>query len=420
MAGESERPSTLWRHRDFLKLWTGETISVFGSAFTGIALPVVAVQLGATAIEFGILNALGTAPFLLFGLMVGVWVDRWARRPILIAGDVGRGVIVAAIAVLFLAGLLGFVHLYVASFLTGTLTVFFDVAYQAYLPSLVERDQLVDANAKLETTRAASQVAGPGIGGAIVSLLSAAAAMIIDALTFFVSGAFLLAIRKKEVPPEKRRASMVADVREGLAVVLGDPRLRGIAGCTATANLFASAGGTVFILFLAVDLGYETPAEIGAVLGLIFAIASVGALLGAVVAARIAKRIGVGNAIVLGAALFGIGPGMIVLAAQPYAVPLIIAGMFLTLLAALVYNVNQVSLRQAITPDRLQGRMNATMRFLVWGTLPIGAIVGGVLGSAIGLRETIAVTFVGGSLAVFWLLASPVPAVRSMPAIPRD
>lgn len=419
MAGGTGKP-TLWRHRDFLKLWTGQSISVFGSQFTGIALPVVALQLGATSVEFGILNALETAPFLLFGLFVGVWVDRWSRKPILIAGDLGRGAIVAAIAVLFLVGGLGFVHLYVAGFLLGTLTVFFDVAYQSYLPSLVERDQLVDANGKLETTRAAAQVAGPGIGGAIVSLLSAAVAMFLDALTFFVSGAFLLAIRRPEVPPEKRRASMVADVREGLAVVFGNRSLRGIAGCTATSNFFNAAAGTVFVLFLAVDLGYDPRTQVPGVLGLVFAVASVGGLLGAVLAGRIAKRLGVGNAIVLGAAMFALGPGVTVLAVQPYAVPMLIAGFFVTIMAALVYNVNQVSYRQAITPDRLQGRMNATMRFLVWGTLPLGAIFGGVLGVVIGLRATLAVALAGGSIAVFWLLASPVPSVRTMPSRPRE
>lgn len=415
--GESEA-APLWRHRDFVKLWTGQSISVFGSQFTGIAFPVIALLLGATAIEFGILNALGTAPFLLFGLFVGVWVDRWARRPILIAGDLGRGVIVASIAVLLLSGNLGFVHLYVAAFLTGTLTVFFDVAYQAYLPSLVAPEQLVDANGKLEMTRAAAGVAGPGIGGVIVSVLRPAAAMVLDAASFFVSGAFLLAIRKKEVASPKGRTSMVADVREGVSVVFGDARLRGIAGCTATSNFFASAGGAVFVLFLVVDLGYPE-SVIGGVLGLVFSVASVGGLVGAAIAGRLARRLGVGNAIVLGASLFVLAPGLTVLAVQPYAVPMLMAGFFVGILAALVYNVNQVSFRQAITPNRLQGRMNATMRFLVWGTLPLGAIFGGVLGAVVGLRETLAISLVGGSTAVFWILASPVPSIREMPkAVP--
>ncbi|TLZ48619.1 MAG: MFS transporter [Methanobacteriota archaeon] len=413
-----ESPPTLWRHRDFVKLWIGQSISVFGSQFTGIALPIVALQLGANAVQFGILNALETVPFLLFGLFVGVWVDRWPRRPILIVGDLGRGLIVIAIALLFLAGSLRLVHLFLAGFLTGVLTVFFDVAYQAYVPSLVEPEQLVDANGKLETTRAASQVAGPGIGGVIVSLLSAAAAMILDGATFFVSGAFLVAIRGKEHPPEKKRASMIADVREGLGVVFGDPRLRAIAGCTATSNFFNSALSAVLVLFMAVDLGYS-PTILAGVLGLVFSLGSIGALVGAVVAGRTAKRIGVGNAIVAGAVLFSLSIGFIAVAFQPYAIPMLIAGNFLTLVGALIYNVNQVSLRQAITPNRLQGRMNATMRFLVWGTLPLGAITGGILGTVIGLRATLLFALAGGSTAVFWLLASPVPALRTIPAITK-
>ncbi len=411
---EPAAPPSLWGHRDFLKLWAGQSISVFGSQFTGIALPIVALQLGAGALEFGILNALGTAPFLLFGLVVGVWVDRWARKPVLIAGDLGRGLIVLSIAFLFVAGTLSLPFLYASAFLTGTLTVFFDVAYQAYVPSLVARDQLVDANGKLEVTRAAAQVAGPGIGGAIVVVLRAAVAMVIDAITFFVSVAFLLRIRKAETPPETRRGAMWADVREGVAVVFGDPRLRGIAGCTATSNFFSSAAGAVFVLFVARDLGYGDLA-VGVVLGLVFSIASIGGLVGAATAAKVAKRIGVGNAIVLGAALNIAGPGATLLAAQPYAVPLLIAGSLVTIFAVLVYNVNQVSFRQAITPNRLQGRMNATMRFLVWGTLPLGALFGGALGTVFGLRPTLAVAFVGAATAVFWLLASPVPSIQTMP-----
>ena len=376
----------------------------------------MALRLGATSVEFGILNALGTAPFLLIGLFVGVWVDRWPRRPILIIGDIGRGLIVAAIAVLFLLGSLNLLVLYMTSFLTGVLTVFFDVAYQAYVPSLVETPQLVDANSKLETTRAASQVAGPGLGAILVSFFTVAGAMVADAATFFVSGAFLVAIRKKEAPVPTGKRSMLADVREGLGTVFGDARLRGIAGCTATSNFFTSASFAVFVVFLAVDMGYRDEASLAGVLGLTAAIGSVGALLGAVASGRIAKRIGLGNAIVLGACVFVLGFGLLVLSVQPYAIPLIAASQFLVLFGALVYNVNQVSLRQALTPNRLQGRMNATMRFLVWGTLPIGAITGGILGVTIGLRETIAVSFVGGSAAIFFLLAAPILAIRAIPA----
>ena len=410
------KPATLWRHRDFLKLWVGESISVFGSQFTGIALPIIATDLGATTLQFGILNALGTAPFLMFGLIVGVWVDRWPRKPILIVGDVGRGFIVLGIAFLFTAKILGFIHLYVAAFFTGTLTVFFDVAYQSYVPSLVTSDQLVDANGKLETTRAASQVAGPGIGAILVSVFTAAVAMILDALTFFVSVAALLTIRRKEVPPEKKRTPMIADVREGLGVVFGDRRLRAIAGCTATSNFFFSALGAAFIPFLFVTLGYNTKTSLGAVLGLTAALGSIGALVGAVVAGKIGKRIGVGNAIILGSVMFVLSPGLFVLAAQPYAVVLLTLGQFTALFGALVYNVNQVSFRQAITPNRLQGRMNATMRFLVWGTLPLGALTGGFLGTIVGIRETLAFALAGASTAVFWILLSPVPAVKTIPA----
>jgi len=416
-----EPAASLWRHRDFLKLWAGQTISVFGSQFTGVALPIVAVlALAATPAQMGLLNAFGTLPFLLFGLIVGVWIDRWPRRPVLILGDVGRGVVVLGIAALAVLGLLRMEYLYLTAFATGVLSVFFDVAYQAYIPSLVGRTQLVDANGKMEASRAASQVAGPSVGGVVIQVLSAPFAMVFDALTFFASGGFLAAIRKKEPPPgELGRSSMWREAREGLGTVFGDDRLRAIAGCTATANLFGSAFFALYVLFILdappVGLGVSPAA-----LGLVFGLGSLGALVGALVAGRLARRFGVGRVIVAGAAGFGLGAVPIVFATPPLAVPLLIGAQWMFGISTLVYNINQVSLRQAVTPHRLQGRMNATMRFLVWGTLPIGAILGGVLGEAIGLRTAMGLAAVGAELSVLWILFSPVRSVREMPAVVAD
>src|SRR5256885_6430369 len=233
---------SLWRHRDFLLLWSGQSVSRIGDQFTGLAVPYMAAYvLAASPGEMGLLGAAGTVPFLLFGLLVGVWVDRRQRRSVLIFADIGRGAMIATIALLGLASLLQMTYLYVFSFFIGILTVFFDVAYQAYLPALVERNQLVDANSKLETTNSVAGTGGPAVAGAIIEGFSAAVAMVFDAASFFFSALTLIAIRKREaVSPPVEHRSVLADIREGLHVVFGEPRLRWIAACTAWSNFFSN------------------------------------------------------------------------------------------------------------------------------------------------------------------------------------
>jgi predicted MFS family arabinose efflux permease len=405
--------ASLWGHRDFLLLWLGQSVSRLGDQFTGLAIPVIAVYvLAAGPLEMGFLGFAGTLPFLLFGLLVGVWVDRRQRRFVLIRADVGRGVMIAAIAALGFAGLLHMAYLYVFSFIIGILTVFFDVAYQAYLPALVERKQLVDANSKLETSNSVANTGGPALAGAVIELFKAPVAMIFDAASFFFSAATLVAIRRREATPDlEQRGSIRTDVSEGLRVVLQEPRLRYIAACTGWSNFFSSVVfSALLILYLKDALGF-TPLS----LGLMFTIGSFGGILGAVTAGRVAKRIGVGGAIILGAVLFG--PAMLPLpfVSGPFAFPAIAGMFFVTLVGNLYYNINQVSFRQAIVPVRLQGRLNATMRTIVWGTLPLGAIAGGVLGGAIGVRPAILVGLVGGAFSFIWVLFSPVRQIREMP-----
>ena len=374
-------PASLWRHRDFLLLWVGQSVSRVGDQFTGLAIPVIAAYtLGAGPTEMGLLGAAGTFPFLLFGLLVGVWVDRHQRRSVLILADLGRGTMIATIAGLGLVGLLGLAHLYIFAFSIGVLTVFFDVAYQAYMPALVERNQLVDANSKLEATNSLAGIAGSAAAGAVIQLFRAPVAMIIDALSFFFSAGTLGAIRKRQPAADpKGRRSVFHEVVEGLSIVAKDARLRHIAACTAWSNFFS---GVVFsallILYLKDLLGFGPAA-----LGLMFGIGSVGGVVGAVVSSRVAKRIGVGPAIIVGAILFGAPLLPLPFVSGPLALPLIGAMFFLATIGNLIYNINQVSLRQAIVPLRLQGRLNATMRTIVWGTLPLGAITGGLLGNAI-------------------------------------
>lgn len=404
---------TLWRHRDFLLLWLGQSVSRVGDQFTGLAIPVIAAfTLGAGPAEMGFLGAAGTLPFLVFGLLVGVWVDRRQRRSVLILADLGRGAMIAAIAGLGLTGLLRLEHLYVTGFLIGILTVFFDVAYQAYLPALVERKQLVDANSRLETSNSIANTGGPALAGAVIEIFRAPVAMIIDATTFFVSGLTLISIRKREATLDaSQRRAVLAEVAEGLRVVLGDRRLRHIAACTAWANFFSSAVfSALLILYLKDALGF-TPFA----LGLLFGGAAIGGIVGAVISNRVAKRIGVGPSIVLGAVLFGVPSIPLPFVDGALAFPAIVAMFFLAFLGNLLYNINQVSFRQAIVPLRLQGRLNATMRTIVWGTLPLGALTGGFLGETIGLRPAIIVSMVAGAFAFVFVLFSPVRRIREMP-----
>lgn len=415
MEPDPMKPDSLWRHRDFLLLWTGQTISVFGSQFTHLAVPLVAaVILKASPAQMGILSAVVTAPFLLVGLFAGVWVDRWRRRPVLISGDVGRALVLSAIPIAHVAGALSMPLLYAVGFLTGVLTVFFDVAYQAYLPSLVDRAQLVEGNSKLEASRSTAKIAGPGLAGVVVQIISAPIAIVFDALSFLVSGLFIGLIRRPEPATESVRSPMLGEIREGLAVVFGNPMLRAIAGCTGTANFFASAAGALYILFVTRELGMK-PVAIGAV----FSLGSVGALAGVLLAGPLARRLGIGRVIVAAPVISGLGFVPVVLATPALAVPLLTLGALVSSFGYPIYNISQVSLRQAITPHRLQGRMNATMRFLVWGTMPLGALAGGALGQMLGLRPTIAIAAAGATLAFVWVWRSPVRALIGIPE-PRE
>jgi MFS family permease len=417
------RPASVLRNPDFVRLWIAETISQFGTQISLLALPLVAVTLlNATPLEVAALGTIEFLPFILFSLPAGAWVDRLRRRPILIAGDLGRAVALATIPAAYLLGVLTIWQLYVVGFVAGTLTVFFDVAYQSYLPSLVDRDQLVDGNGKLETSRTLAQTAGPALGGGLIGLVTAPLAIAADAVSFVLSAVFVFAIRRHEPTPDRhadvhgrRRGSLRQEVRDGLRYVLGNRYLRGIAASTATSNFFSNVALATFIVYAVREL-HLTALEIGVTFGL----GNVGAILGALSAERIARRFGVGPTIV-GATALG-GPGLLLLALAPheFPVPFLVAGTFLTGFEIVVYNINQLSFRQAITPTSMQGRMNATMRFIVWGTIPLGSIVGGAIATVIGLQTAILVGALGSFLALLPLVLTPVRTLRDMPTPAED
>jgi MFS family permease len=403
---------TLWRHRDFLLLWCGETVSQVGTMVSHLALPLLAATvLGATPWEMGLLVAAERGAFLLVGLPAGVLLDRVRRRGVMIAADLVRFALFVSIPLAWALDVLTFAQLLVVALLGSVATVFFDVGYQSILPAVVGRAGLVEGNVKLESTRAAAEAAGPALGGGLVQLVGAAAAVLLDAVSYLVSAAFLLRMRTRETLPARDQArSLRAEMAEGIRYVLGHPLLRPIALTTGTGNLFSGVLAAVSVLFLARELD-QPPA----VIGLVLAAGSAGGLVGALTAGQWIRRLGQGRTVVT--ALL-VGPVALVLPLTTAGAGLawFALGMAAVAYGGVVYNVAQVSFRQSVCPDHLLGRMNASIRFLVWGTIPIGGLLGGALGELIGLRATLLVTAVGMVLSPVWVIASPLRRLRDLPA----
>jgi MFS family permease len=407
----------LWRHPDFLKLWSAETVSRFGTQVSQLAIPTVAILLlHAGPFEVGLLAALEFLSFPVLGLVAGVYADRLKRRPIMILCDLGRMVSLGSIPVAFLFHALTLPQLYVVALVTGIFTVFFDVSYQSYLPALIDRSDLVEGNTKLSVSESASMIGGPPLGGFLIQWIGGARAVAVDALSYLISALAIWAIRKPEPEPkpgtEAGVRGFLPEMREGLEVVFRNPVLWHIAGCTATTNLGSNmVYGAVYLIFVYQTL-HLSPGEAG----LIFGLGSIGFLLGALIASWMVRRLGVGPSLAINIA----GGGLFILA-TPLAllgVPVIVL-IVLSFLGAVIgapYNITQVSLRQAITPDRVQGRMNATMRTIVWGTIPIGSFLGGVLGSRIGIIPTILLGGAISTLAALWILVGPVIKLKEQPA----
>jgi MFS family permease len=406
----------LWRHPDFLKLWAGDTVSQFGSQVTLLAVPTVAILvLHAGPFQVGLLSALEFLAFPTLGLVAGVYADRLRRRPIMIACDLGRMLALGSIPVAFLLNTLTLEQLYIVALLTGICTVFFDVSYQSYLPVLVDRPNLLEGNTKLEISRSAAQVSGPAVAGFLIQWLGGAKAVAFDALSFLLSAIALSTIKAPE--PEPRPATVsgatgfIAEMKEGIMVVFKNPILWRIAGCTATTN-FGSimVFGAVLLVFMYRDLHLTA-----AVVGVIFAIGSVGGLLGALMASWISRRLGFG--LTLGISIVVGGVSLLLTPLALLGAPVIVLSTtgLVTGFTIPTYNINQVSLRQAITPDRVQGRMNATMRTIVWGTFPLGGVLGGILGTTVGVVQTIIVGGVLSTLAALWIFLGPVIKVKEQP-----
>ncbi len=407
--------ASLWRHRDFMRLWAAQTVSLFGSQVTTLALPLTAaLTLRATPAQMGILGAAQFAPFLLIGLFAGVWIDRRRRRPVMIAADVGRAVLLALIPALALLHALRIEQIYAIAFLAGALTLFFDVAYTSYLPSLVARSQLSEGNAKLEGSAAAAELAGPGVGGVLAQIWSPPLALVVDAVSFVFSALSLRTIRVTELEPAPRARDdgVWRDIDQGLRVLLGNKLTRATVSAAATLVLCSSIGSSVFVLYLTRAL-HLSPALVG----IVYLASGLGSFPGAILCGKVTRRLGVGRAIVVAAFTMS-GARLLILAAsgpQIVALAILMVAEAFAGFAGIIWDINQLSLRQGLTPQHQLGRMNASFRFIVWGMMPLGALLGGFLGAQIGLRPTLAVSVIGGLLAPLWVLFSPVRPLREQP-----
>jgi MFS family permease len=405
------RLTGLWRNPDFVHLWAAQTVSIFGSLVTRTALPFVAILvLDASPFQVALIGIAELLPAFLVGLVAGAWVDRLKRRPILIAADLGRAGLVLTIPLFAFLDVLRIEHLYVVAALTSILTVFFDVAYQSYLPSLVRRDELVEGNSKLTASASVAEFGAFGIGGWLVQWLTAPYAILVDAVTFLWSAVFVSRIRRPEPPPAttEGRQPILREIVEGLRFVYRNPVLRALGSSTALFALSGRMFGAVFLFYVASDLGFKP-----GLLGVIFAIGGATSFIGAVTTGRITRRLGVGPALIAALPMIALGRLLVVAAADTswLAVALLIAQQFVSDPFWTLYEISHVSVRQASTPDRWQGRMNASLQSLDFGGMLIGALLGGWLGDAIGARTTLLIASVATLLAAIPLL---IPAVRGL------
>jgi MFS family permease len=408
------RPRGLWRSPDFVKLWVSQTVSLTGSQVSLLALPLVAVALGAGALQMGWLAAAQTLPTLLFGLPAGTWIDRLPRRPVLVATDLGQGLVLAAIPVAALLGVLRLELLYPLAFVVSSLAVLAEVAHPAYLPSLVGRERLVEGNSKMALGGQVARIAGPTAAGALVQAATAPLAILADAASFLVSAVLVGTIRAREAAPGRpaARQRLWQEIGEGLAVVLRHPVLRTLTGAWGLYFLFFFLFYSLYVLYATRELGLAP-----ATLGVIVSVASVGGVLGALMTERVTARFGVGPT--MAGALLVATAGMLLfpLAGGPTAltVAVLIAAQGLIRTTDQLFYINYLSTSQALTPDGLRGRVQASVRVFTAGTAPIGALVGGFLGEAFGLRATALVAGLGVLVAFAWLALSPIRSIRALP-----
>jgi MFS family permease len=405
----------LLRHRDFRLLWIGQGVSDIGTAVSTVVLPLVAVvYLHSSPFEVGLLAALEWLPWLLIGLPAGVWVDRSAKRPILIQADVCRMLLIGSVPVAAAFGVLTIGHLLGVAFGTGVATVLFQVAYQSYLPTIVAPDDLAEGNAKLQGTQAAAGVAGPGVGGLLVQAFRAPFALVADAISYFVSVLALLGIAAREEPIERSASrSLRAEISEGARYVRSDPLLRTLTISPAIGNFFYAGFESIIVLFLVRSV-YVAPGTVG----LLVAVVGLGAVAGAALARPVSRWIGTSRTIWVGMAVTSPFALMIPLTTRGAGLGFFVAGQVIVALGVLMYNVTIGGFRQRYCPPRILGRVVASMRFVLFGTTPLGSLVGGALASVLDIRTAMWVLVIGNLIPIAVLYFSPLSTMRDLPTAP--
>ncbi len=405
----------LWANADFMRLWSAQSVSILGTYINGIAFPLIAATtLDASAFEMGVLAAMGSLPFLLIGLFVGVWVDRARKLPLLVGADLARATILLIVPAAAIFDLLSVPLLAIVAFVQGSLAVVFDVADTSLLPSVVERDHLVDANGRMELSASVAQISGPALAGAMVAAATAPFALLFDSASFLASALILRGIRRTEAPPSvEAHEPWRAAITSGFRTITASPVLRAIIGTTGATAFFGEIFMAIYVFYLAESLHLGSFA-----IGIIFATGGLGALLGATLSGPIARRIGAGNTVVLGQTMFGV-TGLFVPAAvlvPNYAIPLIVASEFFQWGFLILRHVNAASMRQAFTPASALGRVQSSAMLATRGSQPIGALIGGALATVIGAPWTLTLAEFGMLLAVIPLLTGPIRSVRTLTA----
>jgi len=413
------RRRSLGFHRNFRQLWIGDALGQFGAQLAMLALPIYAVaQLDATEWQMGALNAAETAAFLVIGLPAGAWVDRMRKRRTLIVADLVRAMVLGVVVVTALSGHGSMSLLYAAGLVMSAATVFFDVSHQSYVPGLVGLEHIVEGNSKLQATQSVAAVVAPAVGGVLLRVVTAPALLAGTAVTYLASATFVGRIRREEVLPAREdRRPLRVEIAEGLRFVVREPLLRRIVACTSLGNFAGSISGALVVIYALRVLGLNE-----ASLGLVFSASSIGGIAGAVLADRLAGWIGTGRTIALSALAWVPALALTPLAVPltdvgvPAAVTLIVGGIGGTFCVVL-YNVAQVSFRQRLCPPALLGRMNASVRFIVWGTLPLGGLLGGFLGTHLGVLPTLWVAVGVSFLACLPVVLSPLVRMRDLPGL---
>ncbi|MDQ2957931.1 MAG: MFS transporter [Actinomycetota bacterium] len=421
MTVEQELPApSIWSNRDFVKLWSGETVSLIGTQITQFTLPLVAIlTLHVSVFQVGLLNACRTAPIVVVSLFAGVWLDRRRRRPILIACSLGNAVLIGLVPLSYATSMLSIGLLYVVCLAVGVLSVVFDIGVLSYVPNVVQRRHLADSNSKIQTSTSLAMVAGPGLAGALVGVLTAPVTLSADAVSYLCSAVGLLSIKTPEQPPEvpEVRQSVRSSIAEGIRAVYGSPVLRSLLNLSATFNFVQAGFITIFVVYGVRDL-HLSPFKLGVVLGAI----AVGGICGAMLSNRISRRFGIGPTMLgglCGATLCPLvlliprGPGLASMATM-------VGIEFLYGFGVLSFNVITVTVRQTVTPNRLLGRMNASYRMVLFGMAPLGSALAGFLGQSFGLRTALVIAVLAFPVCILWTVSSPVVRMREMPPGPAE